>query len=191
MLNASRVHFDAARAAGGQRSARRRAASNTTGRSSTTRATGRRSTRSCSSRRSSAIGWRPRDQSRPIAQLREQARQVAAAPLLNPASRAPLDIRFNQASLRDVLTFISNATGINVIYDASFQDRPVTVQLSGSIEQALNTLLSSNVAVLQRPRRADDRRCAGHGAEPVEVRASGGHDAAASPTPTRRSWPRC
>jgi general secretion pathway protein D len=79
-----------------------------------------------------------------IAQLREQARQVSAAPLLNPASRAPLDIRFTQASLRDILTFISNATGINVIYDASFNDRPVTVQLTGSIEQALNTLLSSN-----------------------------------------------
>jgi len=79
-----------------------------------------------------------------IVQLREQARQASAAPLLNPASRAPLDIRFTQASLRDALTFISNATGINIIYDASFQDRPVTVQLSGSVEQALNTLLSSN-----------------------------------------------
>jgi general secretion pathway protein D len=79
-----------------------------------------------------------------IALLREQARQVSATPLLNPASRAPLDIRFTQASLRDVLTFISNATGINVIYDASFNDRPVTVQLTGSIEQALSTLLSSN-----------------------------------------------
>jgi len=79
-----------------------------------------------------------------IALLREQARQVSPTPLLNPASRAPLDIRFTQASLRDVLTFISNATGINVIYDASFNDRPVTVQLTGSIEQALSTLLSSN-----------------------------------------------
>ena len=80
----------------------------------------------------------------PIVQLREQARLAGQAPLLNPASRAPIEIRFNQASLRDILTFLSNATGINVIYDASFQDRAVTVQLSGSIEQALNTLLSSN-----------------------------------------------
>jgi general secretion pathway protein D len=80
----------------------------------------------------------------PIVLLREQARQVGAAPLLNPASRAPLDYKFQQASLRDILTFISNATGINVIYDASFQDRAVTIQLSGSVEQVLNTLLSSN-----------------------------------------------
>ena len=80
----------------------------------------------------------------PIVQLRDAARQTSAAPLLNPASRAPLDYRFTAASLRDILTFISNATGINVIYDASFQDRSVTVTLSGSIEQVLNTLLSSN-----------------------------------------------
>jgi type II secretory pathway component GspD/PulD (secretin) len=79
-----------------------------------------------------------------IVQLREQARQVSAAPLLNPASRAPLDYNFKQASLRDILTFIGSATGINVIYDASFNDRPVTVTLQGSIEQVLNTLLSSN-----------------------------------------------
>jgi general secretion pathway protein D len=80
-----------------------------------------------------------------IVQLREQARQAAAEPLLNPASRVPLDARFGPgASLRDILTFISNATGINVIYDPSFQDRAVTVQLTGSLEQALNQLLSSN-----------------------------------------------
>ncbi len=79
-----------------------------------------------------------------IVQLREEARKVSAAPLLNPASRAPLDYNFKQANLRDILTFIGSATGINVIYDASFQDRPVTVTLQGSIEQVLNTLLSSN-----------------------------------------------
>ena len=79
-----------------------------------------------------------------IVQLREQARQISAAPLLNPASRAPLDYNFKQASLRDILTFIGSATGINVIYDASFQDRQVTATLQGSIEQVLNTLLSSN-----------------------------------------------
>lgn len=80
----------------------------------------------------------------PIAQLREQARLAGQAPLLNPASRAPLHYDFKQASLRDILTFLSNATGINVIYDASFQDRAVTITLDGSIEQVLNTLLSSN-----------------------------------------------
>lgn len=79
-----------------------------------------------------------------IVQLREQARQFSPAPLLNPASRAPLDYNFKQASLRDILTFIGSATGINIIYDASFSDRPVTATLQGSVEQVLNTLLSSN-----------------------------------------------
>jgi type II secretory pathway component GspD/PulD (secretin) len=79
-----------------------------------------------------------------IVELREQARQVSAAPLLNPASRAPLDYNFKQASLRDILTFIGSATGINVIYDVSFNDRQVTATLQGSVEQVLNTLLSSN-----------------------------------------------
>src|SRR5688572_3596761 len=79
-----------------------------------------------------------------IVQLREQARQVSPAPLLNPASRAPLDLNFKQASLRDILTFIGSATGINVIYDISFNDRAVTATLQGSVEQVLNTLLSSN-----------------------------------------------
>ena len=81
----------------------------------------------------------------PFVQMREQARQAAAAPLLNPASRTPLDYRFTNASLRDILTFIGNATGIGVIFDASFQqDRSVTVTLNGTIEQVLNTLLSAN-----------------------------------------------
>ena len=79
-----------------------------------------------------------------IVALREQARLAGSAPLLNPASRAPIDITFKAASLRDILTFLSNATGINIIYDASFQDRQVSIQLSGSIEQSLNSLLSSN-----------------------------------------------
>jgi type II secretory pathway component GspD/PulD (secretin) len=80
----------------------------------------------------------------PIIQLREQARLAPAAPLLNPASRAPIEYDFKNSPLRDILTFLSNATGINVIYDTSFQDRLVTVRLTGSIEQALNTLLTSN-----------------------------------------------
>jgi type II secretory pathway component GspD/PulD (secretin) len=81
----------------------------------------------------------------PFAEVREQARQAAAQPLLNPASRAPIDWRFGpNASLRDILTFIGNATGINITYDPTFQERGVTINLTGTLEQALNTLLSSN-----------------------------------------------
>ena len=80
-----------------------------------------------------------------ITQMREQARRASPEPLLNPASREPLNLRFNNASIRDILNFIGNATGINVTYDRDFQDRSYTVQLDGvTLEQALSQILSSN-----------------------------------------------
>jgi type II secretory pathway component GspD/PulD (secretin) len=85
---------------------------------------------------------RPRPQ---IEQLRERARQAAAEPVLNPASRDPLKIQFTNASLRDILTFIGAATGINVTFDRDWQDRPYSVQLDGvTLEQALNQILTAN-----------------------------------------------
>ncbi len=80
-----------------------------------------------------------------IAQMRERARQTSGEPLLNPASREPLNIRFNNASIRDILNFIGNATGINISYDRDFQDRSYTVALDGvTLEQALQQILSAN-----------------------------------------------
>ena len=80
-----------------------------------------------------------------IEQLREQARLDSEPPLLDPASGDPLGFQFNNASLRDILDFIGNATGINVTYDQQFQDRAYTVQLEGlTIEEALNQILIAN-----------------------------------------------
>ena len=80
-----------------------------------------------------------------ITQLRERARAASPEPILNPASREPLNIRFNNASLRDILNFIGMATGINMTYDREVVDRPATVQLDGvTVEQALNQILSTN-----------------------------------------------
>jgi general secretion pathway protein D len=77
--------------------------------------------------------------------MREQARRDAQEPVLNPASREPLSLRFTNASLRDILTFIGNSTGINVTYDRDFQDRSVTIQLDGvTLEQALQQLMIAN-----------------------------------------------
>src|SRR5919201_6398052 len=56
---------------------------------------------------------RPRPQ---IEELRRQAR-VQAQPLLNPASREPLRITFTNASLKDILNFIGQTSGINITYD--------------------------------------------------------------------------
>jgi general secretion pathway protein D len=80
----------------------------------------------------------------PISQLREQARQASAEPLLNPRSRDPIRVRFTQASLRDILTFISNSAGINITYDSTFQDRQFTIDINGSLDQVLNAVLTSN-----------------------------------------------
>jgi general secretion pathway protein D len=80
-----------------------------------------------------------------IEKLREQARRQSAEPILNPASRDPLSIRFTNAGIRDVLNFIGNATGINVTYDRDFQDRSITLNLEGvTLEQALQQIMVAN-----------------------------------------------
>jgi general secretion pathway protein D len=77
--------------------------------------------------------------------LREQARAASAPPMLNPASREPLIVRFTNANLRDVLNSIGNITGINVTYDREVPERAVTVDLQGvTLEQALNQLMTMN-----------------------------------------------
>ena len=119
---------------------------------------GREGRRSSSGR--SATASRPPRPKPPIEQMREQARQASAEPMLNPASREPLSIRFTNASVRDILNFIGNATGINVTYDRDFQDRPVHAsQLDGvTLEQALQPDPDREPAVLQGAERADDHR---------------------------------
>ncbi len=66
-------------------------------------------------------------------------------PSLDPSSPEPLHIQFRDASLKDILDFIGNATGINIIYDQQFRDRSYSVQLDGvSIEEALDFILTAN-----------------------------------------------
>ena len=77
--------------------------------------------------------------------LQERARVVSQPTLLNPASEEPLGIQFRNASLRDILDFIGNATEINVTYDQQFQDRLYSVELDGvTIEEALDQILTAN-----------------------------------------------
>ena len=53
----------------------------------------------------------------PIEEMRERARAASAPPMLNPASREPLRVVFNNSSLRDILNAIGQMAGINVTYD--------------------------------------------------------------------------
>src|SRR5205823_2296873 len=80
-----------------------------------------------------------------IEQMRARARAAAAEPVLNPASREPLNYRFNNVSIRDILTAISSAAGFSVSFDREFQDRATTIQLDGvPLEQALNQIMTMN-----------------------------------------------
>jgi type II secretory pathway component GspD/PulD (secretin) len=78
------------------------------------------------------------------AQLANAARQ-SPEPLLNPASREPIDVVIPNASLRDILNFIGMATGINVTYERDYQDRTYSVNMRGvTLDQALTQILSAN-----------------------------------------------
>ncbi len=80
-----------------------------------------------------------------LQQMREKARTAGPPPLLNLTNVLP-GIRFVNTSVRDILNFIGNATGINVTYDRDFQDRSYTVQLDNvTLESALNQILSANL----------------------------------------------
>lgn len=81
----------------------------------------------------------------PIEGMREIARREREAPLLDPTSGDPLSLSFVSQSLKDILDFIGNATGINVTYDQQFQDRLYSVELDDvTIEEALDQILTVN-----------------------------------------------
>jgi len=81
----------------------------------------------------------------PIEQMRARARAAAAEPVLNPASREPLNMTFNNVSIRDILNAIASASGFSVSFDREFQDRATTVNLQGvTLEQGLNQIMTMN-----------------------------------------------
>ena len=87
---------------------------------------------------------RPRSR---IAEMRDKARRMSPDPILNPASREPINWKFGpSASVRDILNFIGAASGINVTFTGDYREPPgYTVQLDGvTVEQALQQVLSAN-----------------------------------------------
>ncbi len=112
-----------------------------------------------------------------IEQLRERARAASAPPMLNPASREPLIVRFNAASLRDILNSIGNLTGINITYDrdvpgSGSHGRPRRRDARAGACAADD----DEPAVVQGAQRALDLRLPGHAAEARAVRRSGDPD---------------
>jgi len=80
-----------------------------------------------------------------ITQMRERARAASQEPVLLNLTQVLAPIRFNSSSFKDVLTFIANSTGINIMYDRDVQDRATTIQLDGAtLEQAMNQIMTMN-----------------------------------------------
>jgi general secretion pathway protein D len=84
---------------------------------------------------------RPRPQ---IDRLREEAQRATAEPILSPTT--PLGpVNFQNASLREILQFMGQATGINVLFDRDFVDRQTSINVDGvTLEQALQQLMLTN-----------------------------------------------
>src|SRR5215217_2650744 len=145
MLNASHVHLDAARVAEGRgdldvalREYKRAAEYDPTNRLSASKVAELEQTI-----RDRIEASRPKP---PVQQMRERARQMSPEPVLNPASREPLNIRFTNASVRDILNFIGAASGINITFSSDYRDPAgYTVQIDGvALEDALLQILSAN-----------------------------------------------
>lgn len=81
-------------------------------------------------------------------QLKERAKQTSPEPALNPASKQPLKFTFAQGvQQKQILDFIGQSSGINVMYEDTFKDNPTksSTDLDGvTLEQALNLVLSTN-----------------------------------------------
>jgi len=81
--------------------------------------------------------------------MRERARRQAEGPILNPTSKTPLSLNFaTNTAIQDILKFIGDVTGINVIIEQGAQSvvtRPTTLNVSGvTLEQGLNLVMTAN-----------------------------------------------
>ena len=80
-----------------------------------------------------------------IEKMRQQARRATTEPILSPSNPEPLIFNFVNTSIRDILAFVGNYSGINVTFDRDFQDRTITLKLEGvSLEQALQQIMIAN-----------------------------------------------
>jgi general secretion pathway protein D len=80
--------------------------------------------------------------------MRQQARKAMEEPALNPASREPVVLKFQNRQIKEILDFLGTSTGINVAYDKDFQPtQPITVNIDGvTLEEALQQILTVNGA---------------------------------------------
>ena len=88
-----------------------------------------------------------RDEAEQFAQRRRRARELfGGRPILEPSSTAPIQLKFAEdTSLQKIFEVLSKLSGINVLFDESFRDKRVTVDLVDvSFEEALDKLVLIN-----------------------------------------------
>jgi general secretion pathway protein D len=80
--------------------------------------------------------------------MRQQARKQMEEPALNPASREPVVLKFQNRPMKEILDFLGNSTGINIAYDKDFQPpQTINVNIDGvTLEEALQQILTVNGA---------------------------------------------
>ena len=122
-VKASNAHMDAAREFDREGRPRERAGRVPQGRSSSRRATRRRSHRRGELERQAAREGRGDAPPAKIDAMRERARRQTEGPILNPTSKdaAQPELRHQHAPIQDILKFIGDITGINVIVEQGAQ----------------------------------------------------------------------
>ncbi len=92
-----------------------------------------------------------REESREEAERFEERRRRAqelfgGRPILEPSSTAPIQLRFAEdTSLQKIFEVLSKLSGINILFDESFRDKRVTIDLVDvSFEEALDKLALIN-----------------------------------------------
>jgi general secretion pathway protein D len=71
---------------------------------------------------------------------------AASEAVLDPSSPVPIHLQFaKETSLRSVLEALARLAGVNILFDESFRDKPVTVDLQGvTFQEALDILVLTN-----------------------------------------------
>jgi general secretion pathway protein D len=78
-------------------------------------------------------------------EIKERARERSLPGLvLGPAAREPLGLSFRSTSLRDAYLALGKAAGVNFVFDPSFQDTTVSLDLADvAFDQALSALAAT------------------------------------------------
>lgn len=85
------------------------------------------------------------DNNKSLELMKEQADKVTGLKILDPSSNEPIDLYFpEKTSLRKIFHSLGKATSINVLFDNSFQDKQIAIDLRNMVfYDALKALMIS------------------------------------------------